>query len=801
MLATSTRRSGRTGANAAGASVARLAAVSLLLLSFASFAKVSGPPPNLAALVNATSTDPMVLAVTLNGEPRPDVVYFLSDPTAGLMIDEKSLIRWNVVYPADRRRVDDDRAYIPVDAVAGMTVEINVAKQAAAIVLPPQSFHKETVPFEMQGQLPPVVPGWGGFFNYNLFAQHTQSTTTTSGLLEPGIFGPYGVGTVLVGVNGATALGTTQRVVRLDASWRMDNPEHLTTLIIGDSITRVGSWGQAVRFGGLQYGTNFSLQPNFISYPLQAVAGLATLPSTVDIFINNAKVGEQQVQPGPFSITNIPIVSGAGNVQLVVRDAFGREQVVSQPFYATQALLRQGLSDYDVEGGTLRRNYGIVSDDYAGSFASGLYRYGFTDRFTGEARGETSSRLVAGGLHGDYQVGDFGVVSAGVVLSHSDAGSGTKLLAGIQRQSSPFAFSINGEWNTSGFREVGTLDQPLQLIRQGAVSASIDVAPAGSFSFAVAAQQYRGARSTEVGTATYSVQLGAVAFLNLSVTRTVAISNQTGIFATVTIPFGGNTFATLGAQRTHSHGSDAQFGTVGLQRNLPQGEGYGYQLFAASDRRYQATGTINGPVGSYSLGVAQADSVTAVQANITGGVGLVGGQPFASRQLIGSFGVARVDDIEGVDVYAQNQLIGKTNSAGFAVLPELSAYDQNQISIDPLTVPMNATIDNTRIVVVPYVRSGVLVNFKVRREFGGTMTINLEDGKPAPEGSIVTLISEQTTFPVGFNGEAYVVGLHEGENNIRMRWRGSSCEFKVRTSTSADPVPDLGTFMCTGVKR
>ena len=81
------------------------------------------------------------------------------------------------------------------------------------------------------------------------------------------------------------------------------------------------------------------------------------------------------------------------------------------------------------------------------------------------------------------------------------------------------------------------------------------------------------------------------------------------------------------------------------------------------------------------------------------------------------------------------------------------------------------------------------------------MTIVLDDGRPAPEGATVMLAGEGTPFPVAFGGEAYVVGLQEGTNRIRLNWRGATCEFQVRTSASNDPVPDLGSHVCRGVTR
>jgi outer membrane usher protein len=743
----------------------------------------------------------MVLAATLNGEPKTEPAFFVKRADATLLIDEATLIRWRVLYPMTERIVLDGQAYVPVAAVAGMKVEVNEAQQTATVTLPAQSFQSESVPFEMAPQPAPITPGWGGFLNYNLFAQNAGSTTTAAGIFEPVVFGPYGVGSTLIGANSANSVGTTHKVVRFDTTWRADNPENLATLVLGDSITSVGSWGQAVRFGGIQYGTNFSLQPRFISYPLQAASGSTALPSTVDIFINNARVGEQQVQPGPFTITNIPIVSGAGNLQLVVKDAFGREQVISQPFYASQTLLKQGLADYAAEAGILRRDFGNVSNEYGGWVASGQYRYGMTDRLTGEVRAEAAEGLAAAGVHADFQVGDLAIASAGVVGSHSDTGQGRKLLAGFQRETAPWAFAVTAEWNSPRFREVGTLDQPLQLERQIALNASLDIAPFGTIGAAFASQRYREMPATSVGSATYSIPLGKFAFLNLSVTRVISTPSQTGVFATVTIPIGNDSFAAIGAQRTRGSAGQSGSESVTYQKNLPAGDGYGYRLFAESDRRYEAFATLNTPTGTYSAGAAQAGSTTAVQLNATGGVGLVGGYPFASRQLLGSFAMARTGGIEGVQILSENQPIGRTNRDGFVVIPDLRPYDENPITLDPLSVPLNATIGSAKMIAIPYVRSGVLIDFPIKRQYVGTLTIMLEDGKPAPEGAVVMLAGDDATFPVGFGGEAYVVGLRAGENDIRLRWRGSSCEFRIRTSTSSDPVPDLGSHVCRGVSR
>ena len=114
------------------------------------------------------------------------------------------------------------------------------------------------------------------------------------------------------------------------------------------------------------------------------------MPSTVDVYVNNALVSRQSVPPGPFSITNIPIVSGTGEAQLVVRDLLGREQVITQPFYGAATLLKEGLADYSYELGAQRQNFGQTSSDYAKALASATYRKGVTESFTAELHGEAA---------------------------------------------------------------------------------------------------------------------------------------------------------------------------------------------------------------------------------------------------------------------------------------------------------------------------------------------------------------------------------------------------------------------------
>ena len=203
--------------------------------------------------------------------------------------------------------------------------------------------------------------------------------------------------------------------------------------------------------------------------------------------------------------------------------------------------------------------------------------------------------------------------------------------------------------------------------------------------------------------------------------------------------------------------------------------------------------------GTYVAEVARFEGESAARLTATGGVGFLGGHAFASREISESFGIVRVDDYPGVGILLDNQLAGRTNADGYAVLPQLRAYDVNRISIDQRDLPLDAKVDRLRIDAVPYYRSGVLAEFPIRRSRGATFTIRLDDGSLLPAGAKLKVIGRDDEYPVGLNGLAYVTGL-ERENRVRGSWRGRICEFDVPVPPTTDPLPDLGTFVCRGMQ-
>jgi outer membrane usher protein len=134
------------------------------------------------------------------------------------------------------------------------------------------------------------------------------------------------------------------------------------------------------------------------------------------------------------------------------------------------------------------------------------------------------------------------------------------------------------------------------------------------------------------------------------------------------------------------------------------------------------------------------------------------------------------------------------------VLPRLRAYDRNPIAIDQRDLPFDAAVGALRLHAVPYFRSGVFVDFPVRRVRAATLRIVLEDGSDLPSGALVRIEGGTEEFPVALGGQAYIEGL-EAATRLVLTWRGQRCSIDVSFPPGAEPLPDLGTFVCKGVRR
>lgn len=760
----------------------------------------SGAPPAQPGRDSALAYEEALLEVDVNrqGINRSSVVLRRSDGMYLLALPDLQAFRLNT--PSTAPHMHADTPYFPVDALAGGRAELDEATQRLVVTASPEAFEStlEAVPSGIPYKMP-VPPTFGGFLNYDVTASHGGGQDTGSGIFEAGFFTPYGV---LLNSALATASDGKRYNARLETIFQTDFPSRHSSLRLGDAVSQPGTWGSTLRFGGVQYGTNFATEPGFRAFPAPPLSGQAIVPSLVDIFVNNTLVATRRVDPGPFSIANVPFTTGGGTVRMVVRDIANQQQLVTvaNPFYSSTTLLVPGLSEYSVEAGTVRENFGITSFDYGAAFAMGTYRRGLTETITAEAHGEAARGREAIGASVTAVHRTLGQLDATYAASNSEDGVGQLAILGLQHQAAPVSFGGQVQWNSRHFHR--PIDSPVggRLRRQETLGAGMQFGPhGGALSMGYVSQAFYDRVRQRTMTLSYSMNLAAWATLSISAAKVTGEQDSSSVGAAVTIPLGKNMNLSAQYDRTRADTGRSNEWNLSLQKMRTGDDPYSYRILARSDD-IEGVAEYRGDRFEARLGLARVNGGEyAERVQVIGGIGYVGGYAFASRRIGGSFGVVKVADYPDVAVLLDNQYAGRTNAQGYFVIPELRAYDRNPIAVRDTDLPMDAVIETLKLDASPYFRSGIVIDFPVRRLRAGVLRIELDNGQPIPSGAVAQLEGQGEEFPVATGGEAYVNGF-ASRNRLVVQWKGQRCSIDIVYPDTRDPLPDLGAHRCQGVE-
>ena len=748
-----------------------------------------------------------VLELRVNGVLSGQDVVALRDAGGGLWLAESDFVRLRLRLPAASPHVADGKRYYPVSAIAGARVVFDEGRSAASVNVPAAAFQSSSLALLGLNRPPMSKAGTGAFFNYEVYGQRGaySGADVASGFGELGIFGPLGV---LINTGAEQTTQGVSTLVRLESTFSHDFPDSLETVRLGDAVNVPGSWANAVRFGGVQWGTNYAIRPDLVTTPLLAATGTAVVPSTVDVFVNGRAVGSSEVPAGPFVVNQVPALNGSGDVNIVVRNALGQEQIISVPFYSAAVMLQPGLSLYDIDLGPVRENYGLTSGDYGPLIASGTWRHGFTSLFTGEIHAEAMHNGPwAAGIDLAQGIDHWAVVTADLAVGGQSAtqgllgggpraaGSGTYAALGIQRVNQRFSIILEAQHATSGFREVGDVSGVPVPLERNLAQLGWNIGKPGNLQLAWVEQRNPDDTRQQSFGVTYSVNIWRGSF-SATVSRTTGATPDTYASAFYVLPLDSRRNTSTQVRYDSQQPSPNTALVETLQKNLPAGAGDGYLVAAGTDASYNLQYLRQFDALLVSAQAARYLDASAQNLTLQGGATFMDGELRATRTVTGSFATVEVGGVPDVTVYYDNQPVAHTDANGIAVVRDLRSYDVNRLSIDPLQLPLDAALADPKVQVVPPYRSGVQVDFPVTRIHAGLFRLRRADGSPVPAGATVTLQGED--FPVGLDGLAYVTNYDHGTSG-EARWSGGQCGFRLPPPPAADPQPDLGVIACRSI--
>jgi outer membrane usher protein len=604
----------------------------------------------------------------------------------------------------------------------------------------------------------------------------------------------------------------------LDITYTYSDPEERRRLHVGDVVTTALPWSRAVRLGGGQVTSDFSLRPDLVTYPLPVINASAAVPSTVSVVLNGIRQFSEPVQPGSFAVRALPVVTDAGEVAVAVKDALGRQTVVTLPFYASTALLTPGLASYSLEAGAVRRNYGLSTDGYSGGAVSGSSRYGLTDWLTLGNHGEATDALVLLGGGAAVQVGTLGIVNAAVSGSNdrgampARAGGGNtggQVSAGFQRISPSLSFGVSGTASTDGYRDIAAVSG--SPVPKSTLNASLGY-PLGAWENIGVA--YLRQTSTaqppgplhaqldysiitnpqvELATVSYSIPIAGVASFYASGFKDLRNDRNYGVGIGISFAFGASTSASVG----NSLDSGRSTSSTNIAKSALEQNDYGYRLqdSEGAGAHRMAEGAFPqqpGPRVRRGGPVAGSDRRARRRAR---SARLGGGPLFASDQINASFAVVSTGGVADVPVLYENRPVGITDSGGQLLVPSLLSYQNNRLTVDTMRLPADIAVGQTSVLVRPPDRSGVVVDFRIRKVNAALLALLGRNGQPVPLGSVAKVEGAEDQ-PVGYDGEAYVTGLKPTNRLEVVLPNGTSCAVQFDYKPVKGDIPLIGPLRC-----
>lgn len=763
---------------------------------------------------------PLPYQVSINGMNVGDAVL-LKLPDGRLLARVADLQRWKLRTLAKPAFFYAGDAYQSLDAIAGYRVELDSQNQRASLSFQPQAFTTSVIASNPVFAIPPQKPQTlGSFLNYEVVASRQDGNgsaggTAVNGDIEAGVFNDWGVLTSQWLGRNLTDEGTDfsgfagnggRQVVRLNTTFTRDMPATLTQLTIGDAVGGSSLYGRPVRFGGVRYSRNFSTQPGYAILPQPALSGETTLPSVLELYVDGVRRQTQDIPPGPFQVNSLPVFTGGGEVEVVVRDLLGREQIIRESYFTGAQQLRAGLDEFSYETGFVRNRFALRSEDYGQFVAVGTHRYGFSDEFTGEARAELlGSGLQTLGFGSVLTVLPIGVISTAVALSHSDPGYGGLGLIGIERSlHRGFSIAARAQFTTNDFRQVGfsgSSEAPQRVLTANMGYAWRNVANLGVSYFNIANR--RPSVTTSGVTSSFSTRYG-IGSMSFTAIERIEPRQDLSLLLNLAFSLPANHSAGLGyAYNRNERGDYAGQEYARVQRNLPTGEGWGYRAEVRGNQGDKFNGNVtasgavglNGPYGSYGLEAVHSGDITAYRGTVSGSLGAFAEHVFVSRRLTSSFALVETG-VPDLPLSVYGQLAGRTDRYGVAILPELQPYQANNVRIDTKNLPLDISVAVTEVDTAPYFRSGVLLSLPAKRTVGAVVAFTQANGRPVPAGATLQLLGDNTEFPVGKKGEAYITGLKVGENVATINWAEMMCTISFTLPADAGFQPSIGPFQC-----
>jgi outer membrane usher protein len=478
-----------------------------------------------------------------------------------------------------------------------------------------------------------------------------------------------------------------------------------------------------------------------------------------------------------------------GDLDVIVTEADGSIHTFKVPFAAVPQSLRPGQYKYNVSAGQVR----TPNLSSSPAVVQATLQRGLNNTFTGYV-GTTVSTGYTSALFGVAANTSIGALGADITFAATDVPGQSRMTGQSARLSyskllsaTDTNFSLAAyRYSSSGFLSFNDA----LYVRDRARNPSSTVAPVnrqrhqlqlnvnqslgryGSVFATGSVRDYWNSPGSDlqfqVG---YSGSYHSLGY-SLSATRTKDAygRSDTQYFAQLSIPLGrGSNMANLSTSMARSGDStnlqSTLSGSIGTENRIGYGV-YGSHATGAST----SLGISASMVTNYAnLGgsVARAGKNTQSSFNISGGIVAHPGGVTLSQSLGDTFAIVRAKGAQGASVL--NAPGVHVNRFGYAVVPYLSPYMNNNIELDPQGTSLNVQLKSTSARVAPFFGAAVMLNFDTEQGRAFIIKAKRRNGDALPFGAEVV---DESGAQVGSVGQANRLFVRSNNDNgvLKVRW-------------------------------
>lgn len=588
-------------------------------------------------------------------------------------------------------------------------------------------------------------------------------------------------------------------------------------LTLGDSNSPTDIF-DTVPFRGVQLASDDDMLPDSMKGYSPVVRGIAQSNAQVTIRQNGYVIYQSYVPAGAFAISDLYPTAGSGDLNVTIKEADGTERTMVVPFASVPVLQREGHLKYSITSG----QYRSYNDDVEKTmFTQGTAIYGLPHGVTIYGGTQAASKYQSLAMGFGKNLGIIGALSADITQAWTkqehmakDSGQSYRLRYGKSFVETGTNFSLASyRYSTSGFY---TLQEALDSYAGGnnyssdhkKSRAELTLSQnlwkeGGALSLNLVKEEYwNNNRSTESAGVGYNNTWKGIAYgINYTYNRNGLDSRNKRTYYTDQIvavnvsvsldQWLPGSYATYNLNSSENGNTSQNIGLSGTalpDNNLNYSISQGYTSQGEGANGY-ASADYKGGYGEVNVGYGYDRSQRRMDYGLQGGILLHENGVTLSQPLSETVALVKAPGADDVSITSNTGV--KTDWRGYAVVPYVTAYRRNQISLDTATLPDDVDMTLTSASVIPTRGAVVRADFNPNVGQRALMTLIRANGDAVPFGATVSREDDKKNGGsiVGDGGQVYLSGMSDS-GTLKVTW-GSRADQTCRVSYSVSTTPGI----------